>query len=98
MSEEVIRLLRIRGRVQGVGYRAFVQEHAIRHGFRGWTRNRSDGSVEALVAGEAEAAKRLIAKLRDGPPAARIADIEEQDAGPEALIGYEDDFAILPTL
>ena len=98
MSGEVIRLLRIRGRVQGVGYRAFAQEQATRLNLSGWARNRSDGSVEALVAGEESTVDALIARLREGPPGARVVAVEALDAAPEALAGYRGDFVVLPTL
>lgn len=98
MSHEIARLLRIRGAVQGVGYRAFLQEHATRLGLRGWARNRSDGSVEALIGGEGETLLRLIALLRRGPPGAHVSQIEESEATPGALEAYQDSFVILPTL
>jgi acylphosphatase len=98
LSEDVIRLLRIRGRVQGVGYRAFVQELAMRFDLSGWTRNRSDGSVEALIGGEKGTIEKMIALLRRGPPGAHVAAIETRDAATEALTGYRGDFTILPTL
>jgi acylphosphatase len=98
MSEEILRHLRIHGRVQGVGYRAFVNDQAIRLGLSGWTRNRSDGTVEALVAGEAAAVERLIAALRKGPPGARVTRIDEADAAREALAERGGRFEILPTL
>ena len=56
----VIQHLTITGRVQGVGYRAFVVHAAERHGLEGWVRNRKDGSVEAVVAGPAEDVLRVI--------------------------------------
>ena len=46
----VIRHIIVRGRVQGVGYRAFVEREALRRGVEGWVRNRRDGSVEAVFA------------------------------------------------
>ena len=98
MTDKVIRLLRIRGRVQGVGYRAFVEEHATRLALCGWTRNRSDGSVEVLIGGEKSTVDRLIAVLRRGPPGARVAEIEESDAPSDALADYGDAFDVLPTL
>jgi len=98
LAERVLRLLRIRGRVQGVGYRAFVHEQATRLKLCGWARNRRDGSVEVLVSGNASAAEALIALLRRGPPGARVADIMEDNAALDALAGYGDSFGILPTL
>src|SRR5262249_12990725 len=53
MSAHVIRHVVIRGRVQGVGYRAFAEYTALDHGLAGWVRNRRDGGVEAVLAGPA---------------------------------------------
>jgi acylphosphatase len=67
--------LRITGRVQGVGYRAWAIETAARLGLRGWVRNRSDGSVEALVIGAEDAVAAMIEACRDGPFAARVTEV-----------------------
>ncbi len=99
MTDDVLRLLRIHGRVQGVGYRAFVSDQATQLGLAGWVRNRSDGSVQALVAGQAAAVERLIALLRKGPPGARVTRIDETDAAARAeLHANEARFIVLPTL
>ena len=55
MSARAIRHLVIRGRVQGVGYRAFAEYTALDHGLAGWVRNRRNGAVEAVLAGPASA-------------------------------------------
>ncbi len=73
-------LLRIRGRVQGVGYREAMRAAAVRLGCAGWVRNRSDGSVEAIVQGEADAVDALLAWARRGPPAARVDSIDSVDS------------------
>ncbi len=75
ISEPTARLLRIRGLVQGVGYRNAMQAEATRLGLSGWVRNRSDGSVEALAAGPAPALDQLVAWARRGPPAARVGEV-----------------------
>jgi acylphosphatase len=62
----------VRGRVQGVGYRYAMAEAATALGLAGWVRNRRDGTVEALVQGDADALERLVAWCRRGPPAARV--------------------------
>ena len=62
----------VAGRVQGVGFRDALQAQAIRHGVRGWVRNRRDGSVEAIFQGDAAAVEALLAWTRRGPPAARV--------------------------
>ncbi len=66
----------IRGRVQGVGFRAFVYDQAIHEGIGGFARNRPDGSVEVVAEGEAEAMRRFETKLRTGPAAARVDEVE----------------------
>jgi len=62
----------VRGRVQGVGYRAFVEQQAALHRISGWVRNRRDGSVEAVLVGEPEAVGRMLHTLRRGPPLAVV--------------------------
>ncbi len=70
------RLLRIRGRVQGVGYRAAARAEAIRLGLAGWVRNRADDSVEVLAHGSAASIDRFAKWCRHGPPAARVSEVE----------------------
>ena len=69
------RRYRVTGRVQGVGFRFFVEDAAMREGVSGHVRNVSDGSVEVVVEGEAEAVARLERALWSGPPGARVDDI-----------------------
>ena len=80
----------VRGRVQGVGYRDALIRCATALGVAGWVRNRSDGTVEALVQGEADAVARLREWCRGGPPAARVTEIATVavDADP-AITGFE---------
>ena len=73
----VARQIRVSGRVQGVGYRVSLQDEASRLGVSGWVRNRRDGTVEALLQGSPEAVAALIAWARRGPPAARVARVDE---------------------
>jgi acylphosphatase len=73
-------LLRIAGRVQGVGYRAWAIETAQRLGLRGWVRNRADGTVEALVIGADDAVAAMIEACRDGPYAARVREVSVAEA------------------
>ena len=75
MDQTVLRL-EIRGRVQGVGYRAAMADEACRLGLRGWVRNRRDGAVEAVITGPNEAVQRLLQWARRGPPAARVDSVE----------------------
>lgn len=92
--------LMIGGRVQGVGFRAFIEDEALRRKLRGWVRNRQDGYVEATVAGPAAAVESMIEACRRGPPAARVDSVdvqeEEQTALEHLLPG--DDFSVLPTV
>lgn len=71
MSRRVIRFF-VAGRVQGVGFRAFLIREANAAGLTGWARNRSDGSVEALAAGPETALDGFLAVARQGPRAARV--------------------------
>ena len=71
--------LRITGRVQGVAYRDWMVRTARAAGVVGWVRNRADGSVEALVAGPSGVVDALIANCRQGPPAARVDDVERNE-------------------
>ena len=88
----------VRGRVQGVGYRAFVEDEAARLGLRGWVRNRRDGSVEAVFAGEAEPIRAMIGLCRQGPPGARVDSLDQREAtAGERGLGGADRFAVLPT-
>ena len=77
----VIRHVVMRGRVQGVGYRAFVEHEALRLGLEGWVRNRRDGTVEAVFSGADDVVAAMIDACRRGPPAARVeaVDAEEGD-------------------
>ena len=71
----------VTGRVQGVGYRDWLQEMAERLGLTGWVRNRFDGSVEAVIVGEEAAVGRMIEACRQGPRLARVdaLDVEPLD-------------------
>jgi acylphosphatase len=72
----IARRLTVRGRVQGVSYRASAQAEAMRLGLRGWVRNRLDGTVEALVHGPGSDVERFIAWTRQGPPGALVQGVE----------------------
>jgi acylphosphatase len=64
----------VRGRVQGVGFRNWIARRARKLELAGWVRNRSDGSVEILAAGDDQAIDRLVEAARQGPPFARVAE------------------------
>ena len=72
----------VRGRVQGVGFRWFVEREAHILGIAGWVRNNSDGSVEVLAMGTRDQLWGLRARLHQGPRAARVDDVEESEARP----------------
>ncbi len=72
----------VRGRVQGVGFRWFVEAEAHRLGIAGWVRNNADGSVEVLAIGTRDQLAGLRSSLREGPRAARVDDVEEFEARP----------------
>jgi len=74
----------VRGRVQGVGFRWFVEREAHVLGVSGWVRNNADGSVEVLAQGTRDQLLGLRSRLRQGPRAARVDDVEESEVGPVA--------------
>ena len=93
----VTRRLLIEGRVQGVGFRWSFMEQARELGLDGWVRNRSDGSVEALISGPAEAVDTLTGWAHRGPPQARVDRVTWQDE-PGDPGGAADGFKRRPTL
>ena len=82
-------LARIHGKVQGVWYRAWTVERATEAGLDGWVRNRSDGTVEALFAGPAEAVDRMVQACRRGPEHAIVRDIAVEPARDPGTAGFE---------
>lgn len=91
--------LSIKGRVQGVGYRAFVESQAATLELEGWVRNRRDGSVEAIAEGTGEAVEKLIKACWQGPTSGLVSRVEVADADPKllALRDAGQKFAVLPT-
>ena len=95
-----VRHLVIRGRVQGVGYRAFVEDLALRLDLEGWVRNRRDGAVEAVFGGTEEAVAAMLEACHRGPPAARVDDVVAEE-GSSALLRQRrpgERFSVLPTV
>jgi acylphosphatase len=81
--------LLIKGRVQGVGYRWFVSDIATSFGLSGWTKNLSDGPVEAIFEGERSAIEAAIERCAEGPRSAIVSGIEVNwDENPEGLNGF----------
>ena len=95
-----LRHVTIRGRVQGVGYRYFVEREAQLRDLEGWVRNRRDGSVEAVFSGPADAITAMIAACRRGPSSARVDAVQDEAANPDMLNLREagDRFSVLPTI
>ena len=81
----VIRHVVVHGRVQGVGFRAFVEDAAERLALEGWVRNRRDGSVEAVFAGSDQAVAEAIAACRKGPRSAMVDAVDVADGGADLL-------------
>jgi acylphosphatase len=87
-----IRLV-IEGRVQGVGYRAWTAREASARGLDGWVRNRRDGSVEALFAGDADTVRLMVLACHKGPALAHVTRLTPEPAADPDTSG----FATLPT-
>ncbi len=90
-SNIVTKRLQIHGRVQGVSYRYWTQTTAHTLGLSGWVRNRSDGSVEAMVSGPEDAVENLIKACGQGSPFAKVSrvDVEDADTSDEWFDGFE---------
>ena len=98
MSAVIVHIV-VHGRVQGVGYRAFVEREAGRRQLAGWVRNCRDGTVEALFKGEPEPIEDMIEVCRRGPFAARVDALDRRD-GAEADLKARlpaQTFSVLPT-
>jgi acylphosphatase len=83
MSDELItRRYLVQGRVQGVGFRWFVEREAQTLGVTGWVRNNPDGTVETLATGTRHQLSELHRRLREGPRAARVDNVEVSEGQP----------------
>ena len=80
---------RVKGRVQGVGFRYSTYREALRLRLNGWVRNAADGSVEVWAEGSPEKLSRLLAWLYKGPQFSRVDAVEKEDKAPK---GYDDFF------
>ncbi len=80
-----IRHVTVHGRVQGVGFRAFIEQEALVRGLQGWVRNRRDGSVEAVFAGEVSAVAGMIEACGRGPLGARVTALHQREGGADDL-------------
>jgi acylphosphatase len=100
MRSAAIRQVTIRGRVQGVGYRAWVASTASGFGLEGWVRNRRDGSVEALFTGPSDVVAEMVAQCHRGPSMARVEAVVAEAGNADALNlrASGETFSVLPTL
>jgi acylphosphatase len=96
---DVIRHIVIRGRVQGVGYRAWTETAALERGVQGWVRNCRNGTVEALFSGSPEVVEAMIATCSDGPHGSRVDRIDQREGKRDefALRRAGELFSVLPT-
>ena len=85
---------RVEGKVQGVGYRAWVEHTARSFSLTGWVRNRRDGPVEMTLRGTPENVSEMLRKCQDGPPDARVEKVEILEEG----AGAYESFEVLPTI
>jgi acylphosphatase len=89
MAATALRLV-ISGRVQGVGFRAWTSREARRRGLRGWVRNRSNGEVEVLVIGEAEAVDAMAEACARGPISAEVRGVSRHPAADDGSPGFSE--------
>ena len=82
-------LVRVRGRVQGVGFRYACERQALALGVVGWVRNRADGSVEALLIGPPAAVEAVVTRCHDGPPKAQVTSVERTAETDDGSTGFE---------
>jgi acylphosphatase len=99
-EKRAIRRVMIRGRVQGVGFRAWTEYEAERRALDGWARNRRDGSVEAVFAGPPDAVADMVEACRRGPPMSRVDTVETHEAHLNDLGQRRsgEKFSLLPTV
>lgn len=88
MTVETI-TVRVTGRVQGVGFRAWTAGEARARGLSGWVRNDPDGAVSALVSGPPEAVRAMLAALHEGPRGSRVERVEAAPAEAPPVPGFE---------
>jgi acylphosphatase len=98
MSNAILQVM-IKGRVQRVGYRAWLVDQARASGLEGWVRNRRDGSVEALFSGRATVVAEMVALCRHGPPSAHVESVISETAEEDELrLRHQGErFSVLPT-
>ncbi|QEC48660.1 acylphosphatase [Baekduia soli] len=89
MHDVVARSLVVRGRVQGVNYRAWLGERARARGVQGWAANAADGSVEVWLQGAADAVAQVERAARQGPPWGSVDSVQATDADPREVDGFQ---------
>jgi acylphosphatase len=98
--DRIVRHVIVRGRVQGVGYRAWIEDQAILRGLDGFVRNRADGAVEAAFAGPPGDVAGMVAACRNGPMGARVTALSDKE-GSDALLAQRrpgESFSVLSTI
>jgi acylphosphatase len=88
MSSTALHVI-VEGRVQGVGFRAYVEREAKTRSLKGWVRNRSDGSVEAVFCGEEEDVQSMIVACHRGPRMSLVRNVKSEQHPPGDLRGFE---------
>ena len=88
MAEKLARRWFVSGRVQGVGFRFFVQRRAEELRLAGWARNLEDGRVEVYAVGPEKRLSELAAALHAGPPMSDVRTVQEREEGVEKLTGF----------
>jgi acylphosphatase len=88
MSEPVRRRVVVHGNVQGVFFRDSCRREAETRGVAGWVTNRSDGAVEAVFEGDADAVEALVNWCRQGPRGADVSSVDVEPEDPEGLSGF----------
>ncbi|MES1262430.1 MAG: acylphosphatase [Acidobacteriota bacterium] len=86
---ETARLWFISGHVQGVGFRWFVEKHAVELGLKGWVRNEDDGRVQVYAVGPKDRLNQLAGLLHQGPRMATVRGVEEQEAAVQKLASFQ---------
>lgn len=89
MNEKLALRVLIEGRVQGVGYRYWVLEHAARLGLDGWVRNRRDGRVEAVISGPQEGLDEMLRRCHEGPSFARVDKLTQKPETDSVEAGFQ---------
>jgi acylphosphatase len=88
-DNQVQKHLKIRGRVQGVGFRYFATKKADEHGVKGWVKNMPDGSVEVFLSGDEVSVSRMKKLLYSGPVAAHVTSVEEKPVEGQSEAFYD---------